>query len=68
VTTHLDINDAANLVNRSPATLRRYERAGIIPPARRDRSGHRWYTHEDVERIHRIIYSPPDSAAPVATS
>ncbi len=32
----LNISDTAKLVDRHPQTLRDYEKAGIIPPARRD--------------------------------
>ncbi len=52
----LNISDTAKLVDRHPQTLRDYEKAGIIPPARRDPiSGWRIYDREDVSRIRRIL-------------
>lgn len=52
----LNISDTAKLVDRHPQTLRDYEKAGIIPPARRDPiSGWRVYDREDVNRIRRIL-------------
>lgn len=52
----LNITDAAKLVDRHPQTLRDYEKAGVIPCAKRDPiSGWRIYDREDVSRIRRIL-------------
>ena len=52
----LNISDTAKLVDRHPQTLRDYEKAGLIPPARRDPiSGWRVYDREDISRIRRIL-------------
>ena len=47
--------EVAKLGSRHPATLRIYERLGVIPRARRDPSGWRTYSEEDVETIRRIL-------------
>lgn len=39
-----------------PTGLRRLERAGRIPPARRDESGQRGYSHADVEVVRRVLF------------
>lgn len=52
----LNISDTAKLVDRHPQTLRDYEKAGIIPPARRDPiSGWRVYDRGEISRIRRIL-------------
>jgi DNA-binding transcriptional MerR regulator len=52
----LTIGEAAAQVRRSPITLRRLEREGVVPPAPRDRAGRRFYTPEAVERIRLVIF------------
>ena len=62
----LNISDTAKLVDRHPQTLRDYEKAGIIPPARRDPiSGWRVYDREDVNRIRRILAGEEKEAVSV---
>ena len=52
----LNISDTAKLVDRHPRTLRAYEKAGVIPRARRDPIiGWRVYDREDISRIRRIL-------------
>jgi len=45
----------ARLFGRSPDWLKMLERLGVIPPARRDFSGYRYYLPGDVEEIRRIV-------------
>ncbi|KJL26518.1 putative heat shock protein HspR [Microbacterium oxydans] len=44
---------AAELLNLPPATLRLYERKGLIDPARTE-GGTRRYSAEDIDRMRRI--------------
>ena len=46
------ISEAARELDLSTDWLRQGEKRGSLPPARRDRNGHRYYTREDVERLH----------------
>ena len=46
---------AARLTRMHPQTLRKYERAGLLSPARSGGS-QRFYSHADVERLRRIQY------------
>jgi DNA-binding transcriptional MerR regulator len=53
---HLSTGELAALVDRSPATIRRYEAQGIIPTAQRDPvSGRRYWTHVQVELIQQRL-------------
>lgn len=45
------ISEAARALGISADWLRRGERRGSFPPARRDRNGYRYYTAEDIERL-----------------
>jgi MerR family transcriptional regulator, heat shock protein HspR len=45
---------AARLTRMHPQTLRKYERAGLLAPART--SGQRMYSDADVRRLRRIRY------------
>jgi DNA-binding transcriptional MerR regulator len=47
----LSIAEAAEISGLSPHTLRYYERAGLLEPVGRNRSGHRRYREADLERI-----------------
>jgi hypothetical protein len=47
--------DLGRQFHRSAAWPKWLERQGIIPPAKRDFSGHRYYTHTDVEQIRCIL-------------
>ena len=46
---------AARLTGMHPQTLRKYERAGLVIPRRRE-SNQRLYSEEDIERLRRIRY------------
>lgn len=56
----LRIADAADALGISAKTLRRYERAGIIPTPARDRNGWRIFSPDEVREIARVLY--PGSA------
>ena len=45
------VSEAARNLGLSVDWLRRAERRGSLPPARRDGNGHRYYTPEDLERL-----------------
>lgn len=47
---------ASGLVGVSPATLRNWERRGLISPLREGRARRRLYTWHDIERAQRIRY------------
>jgi MerR family transcriptional regulator/heat shock protein HspR len=46
---------AARLTGMHPQTLRKYERARLVIPTRRE-SNQRLYSEEDIERLRRIRY------------
>jgi DNA-binding transcriptional MerR regulator len=48
------IGQAADQLGVSPSWLRFGERLGAMPLARRTPGGHRYYTHEDIERLRRL--------------
>jgi DNA-binding transcriptional MerR regulator len=45
------IKDLALRLDRSILTIKRWERQGLIPPARKDSRGWRVYTEEEVQAI-----------------
>ena len=47
------ISEAARELGLSAEWLRQGEKRGSLPPARRDRNGHRYYTQDDIERLRR---------------
>ena len=59
------ISVAAELVEMSAATLRRYERAGLLSPSR-TRGGLRLYSDEDVAILRQIHYLADEWGASVA--
>lgn len=53
------ISEAARELGLSVEWLRKGERRGNFPPARRDRNGRRYYTLEDLEQLrNRRLLSP----------
>jgi DNA-binding transcriptional MerR regulator len=46
------ISEAARELGLSAEWLRQGEKRGSLPLARRDRNGHRYYTLEDIKRLH----------------
>jgi len=55
---------AARLTRMHPQTLRKYERAGLLRPARR--GNQRLYSSADVQRLRRIRYLVEDRGLNVA--
>jgi DNA-binding transcriptional MerR regulator len=51
--------DVAKKLEISRDWLRQSEKAGLIPPALRDRNGYRRYTPELVAEIREILFSKP---------
>ena len=45
------IGELAKELDRRPLTIKRWESLGLIPKARRDSRGWRYYTREDVKGI-----------------
>jgi DNA-binding transcriptional MerR regulator len=45
------ISAAARELGLSAEWLRKGEKRGSLPPAKRDRNGYRYYTEEDVDRL-----------------
>jgi excisionase family DNA binding protein len=61
------INEVAKQLGVSADLLRRLERTGVLPPARRDRSGHRRFNESEIEQLRKILYpllSERPSSAP----
>jgi DNA-binding transcriptional MerR regulator len=50
----LTISEAAEELGVTPSWLRFGERLGSLPLARRTRSGWRYYTAEDIDRLRRL--------------
>jgi len=50
------ISEVAKKLSVSAAWLRELEKAGRIPPATRDRNGHRRFTEDDIERLRGVLY------------
>jgi DNA-binding transcriptional MerR regulator len=46
-----NVSEAARELGLSAEWLRQGEKRGALPPARRDRRGHRYYTAQDLERL-----------------
>ena len=49
------IKDVALRIDRSILTLKRWEKQGLIPEARKDSRGWRIYTEEEVQEILRRV-------------
>lgn len=49
------ISDLAKELDRSPLTIKRWEVIGVIPKARRDSRGWRYYTEDDVKELIKIV-------------
>ena len=55
----LKVHQAARLLSCSEAFLRRAERKGRIPKARRDLNGWRVYTQRDIQILRRLLTPKP---------
>ncbi len=53
----LKIHNVAKELGVSIQTIKNFEKAGILPKARRDSKGWRYYTQEDLIKI-KALYSP----------
>ena len=51
----LKIADVAKILGVHPETLRRYERRGVLPPAKRHPLGWRVYSAEDIKELQRRL-------------
>ena len=49
---NLKINEVAHLLCTTPDAIRLYERKGIIRPARDENNQYRWFTKDDITRLH----------------
>ena len=49
------IIDLAKKLDRRPLTIKRWESAGLIPRAKRDTRGWRYYTPDDVESLVAMV-------------
>lgn len=49
------IGVVARLAQVSIRTLRHYDELGLLPPARVDDTGYRWYGPSEIARLHRIL-------------
>ena len=49
------INELAKELDRRPLTIKRWESAGLIPKAKRDSRGWRYYTVDDVNSIVTMV-------------
>jgi hypothetical protein len=54
----VSIGAIADYYGVSAESLRNWERAGLIPEARRTPGGHRRYTKEHVLAIHKLLTGP----------
>jgi DNA-binding transcriptional MerR regulator len=48
------ISECAGRLQVTPSWLRFGERLGLLPEARRDHNGWRYYTAEDIDRLRRL--------------
>ena len=49
------IGELAKELDRSTLTIKKWEESGLIPKAKRDSRGWRYYTEEDIGRIKEIL-------------
>jgi hypothetical protein len=49
------ISDLAKELDRCPHTIKRWEARGLIPKARRDSRGWRYYNDDDVKKLIKVI-------------
>ena len=49
------IGELARELDRSTLTIKKWEESGLIPRAKRDSRGWRYYTDEDISRIKEIL-------------
>lgn len=49
------ISELAKELDRSTLTIKKWEESGLIPIAKRDSRGWRYYTEADIEEIKRVL-------------
>lgn len=49
------IGELARETGLTVRTLHHYDQLGLLSPLERTAGGHRWYTSDDVRRLHRIV-------------
>jgi len=49
------ISDLAKELDRCPLTIKRWEVRGLIPKAKRDSRGWRYYNDDDVKKLIKVI-------------
>ena len=49
------IGEVARELDRSTLTIKKWEASGLIPEAKRDSRGWRYYTEDDINEIKRIL-------------
>ena len=49
------IGELAKELDRSTLTIKKWEESGLIPKAKRDSRGWRYYTEDDINKIKQII-------------
>jgi len=49
------IGELAKEIDRSPLTIKKWEESGLIPKAKRDSRGWRYYTEEDISEIKKLF-------------
>ena len=49
------IHELAKELDRRPLTIKRWESAGLIPKARRDTRGWRYYTKDDIRNLVKMV-------------
>jgi DNA-binding transcriptional MerR regulator len=59
----LTVGKLGAVLGLHPDTIRRYEREGLIPAARRSPlNGYRFWTEEDIEGIRRAVFGLDESS------
>jgi len=56
------VTEVARELKCSAAWLKVLERQGVIPPAPRDRNGHRRYSADDIDRLRLILFPRLDAS------
>jgi DNA-binding transcriptional MerR regulator len=49
------LNEILKKIDRNKTTFLRWEERGLVPKAKRDSRGWRYYTKEEIERIIKLI-------------
>lgn len=55
LTRYFRINDILQRIDRNKTTLLRWEAIGLIPKARRDSRGWRYYSQKQIEEIVKLV-------------